>query len=84
MLVLDGVYFHQPDRPRFHCVTAPDTNALMNLLKCLVHRIVRRLFCDALRVEDIEQLWLNPEPADGLDLRSQTPSPLRQHHARPV
>ena len=43
MLILDGVYTLEPDGPRFHRVTAPDTKTLELLLNRLIQRIVRRL-----------------------------------------
>lgn len=67
MLILDGVYTTEQNGPRFHCVGAPDPQALERLLNRLVQRIVRRLTRDELLIEDPEQPWLDLEPTDTLD-----------------
>jgi hypothetical protein len=67
MLVLDGVYTVEQNRPRFHRVGAPDPQTLERLLNRLVRRVVRRLSRDGLLIQDPEQPWLDLEPADAID-----------------
>lgn len=67
MLVLDGVYTLEQNRPRFHRAGAPNRQALERLLNRLVQRIARRLTRDGLLIEDPEQPWLDLEPTDTLD-----------------
>ena len=68
MLVLDGVYTFENDKPRFRRVNAPDREHLATLLNRIIARVTRRLVRDGLLIEDPEQPWLDLQDTDTLDV----------------
>ena len=67
MIILDGIYTLESNRPRFHQVNAPDRQHLEKLLNRIIGRVMRRLVKDGLLVEDPEQPWLDLQEPDTLD-----------------
>ncbi len=67
MIILDGVYTLENNRPHFYQVNAPDRQHLEKLLNRIIARIMRRLVRDGLLIEDPEQSWLNLAEPDTLD-----------------
>jgi hypothetical protein len=67
MMVLDGVYTLDGNRPSFHRVNAPDFEHLEKLLNRIIARVTRRLVKDGLLIPDLEQPWLDLEATGTLD-----------------
>jgi len=67
MIILDGVYTLEGNRPHFHQVNAPDQLHLETLLNRIIARVMRRLVKDGLLVADSEQPWLELAEPDTLD-----------------
>jgi len=67
MIILDGVYTLQGNRPRFHQVNAPDQQHLEKLLNRIIARVMRRLVKDGLLIQDEDQPWLDLQETDTLD-----------------
>ena len=70
MIILDGVYTLESNRPRFHQVNAPDQQHLEKLLNRIIARVMRRLVEDGLLILDQEQPWLDLPDTDTLDALS--------------
>ena len=66
MIILDGVYTLESNRPRFHQVNAPDRQHLEKLLNRVIARVMRRLVKDGLLIQDQEQPWLDLQDTDTL------------------
>ena len=77
ILVLDGAYTFDGERPRFHRAAPPTAPELERLLDALIRRIMRTLVRSGALVEqeydDEEQHWLELE-ADGEDALTQLQS----------
>jgi len=67
MIILDGVYTLESNRPRFHQVNAPDQQHLEKLLNRIIGRVMRRLVKDGLLIPDQNQPWLDLADTDTLD-----------------
>ncbi len=67
MIILDGVYTLEGDRPHFHRVAAPERQHLETLLNRIIARVMRRLVKDGLLIVDQAQSWLNLQETDTLD-----------------
>ena len=67
MIILDGVYTLESNRPRFHQVNAPDQQHLEKLLNRVIARVMRRLVEDGLLIQDQERPWLDLGETDTLD-----------------
>jgi hypothetical protein len=67
MLVLDGVYTFDDERPRFHRVKAPTQDQLAGLLHTIATRVTLALEKQGLLIRDAEQPYLDLEPADGFE-----------------
>ena len=57
MIILDGVYTMERNRPRFHRVNAPDQQLLGKLLNRIISRIMRRLVKDGLLIQGYALPW---------------------------
>ena len=67
MLVLDGVYTFDHERPRFHRIKAPTQCELQRLLHTIARRVTGALERQGLLIRDIEQPYLDLEAADGFE-----------------
>jgi hypothetical protein len=68
ILFLDGVYVYRDNRqPRFQRVKAPDKSALEELVQLISQRVGRCLERLGLLEQDIENAWLELDPAEETD-----------------
>ena len=67
MLVVDGVYTFEDERPRFHGVPAPAQPELQRLLHTIATRVTRALEKQGLLLRDTETPSLDLEPDDGFE-----------------
>ena len=67
MLVVDGVYTFDDERPRFHGVPAPAQPELQRLLHTIATRVTRALEKQGLLLRDDQTPSLDLEPADGFE-----------------
>ena len=67
MLLVDGVYTFEQERPRFHRGCAPTQPELQRLLRTIATRVIRALEGEGLLIRDDETPSLDLEPDDGFE-----------------
>ena len=84
MLVVDGAYTFEDERPRFHGVPAPAQPELQRLLHTIATRVTRALEKQGLLLRDDQTPSLDLEPADGFEqlLGARRPLPHRRRPSR--